>query len=251
MMAQADNWTDPIPVQTKSGRDTCAKITKMLESKTVLFGGYYETFTKTVDLIYYALAGDESEYMKLVKTLERGAVNVVTEIYALLFNAFCVEYIFDNYLGVAYESLSHNDKRMGQYFTPWNVAYAMAQMTLGDVKMQIEKAKKEQRKLTICDPTVGSGVMLLAAKRVIMEQAGLQGLDYFEFYGMDIDHLCVRMCQIHMMLTNYRYMTSRLLVVYGEMKNKMAQASISVKEKAGNLDDYFDIKLSGQKPETK
>lgn len=217
---QADDWTTPIPPQKDDGHELCIRMTRMLESKTQLFGGYYETFAKTLDLIYYALLADEQEYMKLVKELKPEAVKVAAEICGELINAFCVEYRFDNYLGRVYEALSHNDKRLGQFFTPWNVAYMMARMNLGDVKAQIEKAKQEKRKISVCDPSVGSGVMLLAAKRVVIEQAGLEGLDYFEFYGNDIDHLCVKMCKIHMMLTDYRYMTSRLLLVLGEVQER-------------------------------
>lgn len=196
---------------------------EILDKNTYAFGGYYEAFTKTIDLIYFTLTKKEEEYLSLVKTLKSQAIEAVSEVLGLLIKAFIFEYRYNDYLGIAYQWLSHSDKRMGQFFTPWNVAYMMAQMNLGDVKSQIEKAKAENRKISISDPTCGSGVMLLAAKRLIIEQGGLQGLDYFEFYGQDLDAICVKMCQIQMMLTDYRYMRDLMLVTYFEAKKELEE----------------------------
>jgi len=95
-------------------------------------------------------------------------------------------------------------------------------MQLGDIKQLIEKAKKENRRITVDEPCVGSGAMLLACKKVIMQEVGLAGLDYFEFYGTDIDTTCVKMCKIQMLLTNYRYMSSLLLLHLCQFQEKMA-----------------------------
>lgn len=52
--------------------------------------------------------------------------------------------------------------------------------------------------ITICDPCVGSGVMLLAAARQFPAWAAQAGL--VRFFGMDIDQTCVTMAQVNMML---------------------------------------------------
>jgi hypothetical protein len=52
--------------------------------------------------------------------------------------------------------------------------------------------------ITICDPCVGSGVMLLAGARQFPAWAAQAGL--VQLYGMDIDQTCVTMAQVNMML---------------------------------------------------
>jgi hypothetical protein len=52
--------------------------------------------------------------------------------------------------------------------------------------------------LTICDPCIGSGVMMLAAARQFPAWAVHAGL--VQFYGMDIDQTCVTMAQSNALL---------------------------------------------------
>ena len=94
----------------------------------------------------------------------------------------------------------------------------MAKMS-GDVESEIKLAKRRNKKIKVCDPCVGSGALLLAMKKNIIESYGLEGLDYFEFHGMDIDPICVKMCKIQMILTNYRYITVLLLGLVSEVNN--------------------------------
>lgn len=59
-------------------------------------------------------------------------------------------------------------------------------------------ASGKYKPITICDPCVGSGAMLLAAANQFpkwMIDAGL-----IQFYGMDIDEQCVRMARVNSML---------------------------------------------------
>ena len=52
--------------------------------------------------------------------------------------------------------------------------------------------------ITICDPCVGSGVMLLTATRRFPQWAFRHG--FVQLYGVDIDATCVKMCQANLML---------------------------------------------------
>ncbi len=126
-----------------------------------------------------------------------------------------------------------------QFFTPWNVALMMAQMNgISDTFLQrfkeatlkspiaqalviawsamrdgfsedelmtfvVDKLLPEViphfgDPITVCDPCVGSGVMLLAAASQVPAWANLAGL--VQYYGFDIDPLCVRMATINCML---------------------------------------------------
>jgi len=125
---------------------------------------------------------------------------------------------------------------LGQFFTPWTVAYAMALTVLGNgqaedlLRQRFEEKCQddplvlaralvllaigdedepwaqrhraallaELEPITVLDPAVGSGVMLLAAASVVprwMVDAGL-----VRFYGVDIDSTCVQMARLNVRL---------------------------------------------------
>jgi type I restriction-modification system DNA methylase subunit len=98
-------------------------------------------------------------------------------------------------IGDVYQEFGHPMTHGGQYFTPWSVAKAMAEMTLMDIETTL-KTKAEP--VTICDPCCGSGVMLLAAASCCPSWAIQCGR--VQFYGQDIDNNCVKMARINMML---------------------------------------------------
>jgi len=144
---------------------------------------------------------------------------------------------WEDILGDVYMQWGAPSNGLGQFFTPWSVASMMAHMTMGDIEQQIhERIKAAATKtivgqallmssliidtpadaqeffftrllpavlqdvepITICDPTVGSGVMLLAAAECVPTWALQLGL--VQFFGMDIDQTCVTMAKINVML---------------------------------------------------
>ena len=86
-----------------------------------------------------------------------------------------------------------NQKFADQYFTPWNIAYMMAKMTVDP-----DALEDREEPLTICDPCCGSGVMLLASAAQFPDAAVRSG--QVRFYGQDIDHRCVTMARINLRL---------------------------------------------------
>jgi type I restriction-modification system DNA methylase subunit len=174
----------------------------------------------------HALTRNEPEYIKMVGRMKKEAVNVSVQIYAMLMKALYHDFVIYDILGNVYMNVASMSKSqaLGQYFTPFPVCEMMAKMSLGDIKAQIETAKAEGKRLKVCDPAVGSGAMLLASKKVIIEEMGLRGLDYFEFYGIDIDPICVNMCKIQMILTDYKYMSNLMITTAYEMREKMKSA---------------------------
>ncbi|MFH1147591.1 MAG: N-6 DNA methylase, partial [Pseudomonadota bacterium] len=143
--------------------------------------------------------GGEERYMENVKRLGSKGATKASEIFAILLNHFTYQQQFGDVLGPVYQNLASMGARsiLGQYFTPWSVAVAMAQMTLIDLE---KREAEEKRPITVCDPCCGSGVMLLAAKAVIASRRGREALKEFAFYGQDIDPICVAMCRIQMRL---------------------------------------------------
>lgn len=144
---------------------------------------------------------------------------------------------FQDTIGTVYMNFNVSNKYTGQFFTPWNIAKFMAQMTLHDIEPLIHERMKAAINgdpvaeallmssmiltdgedaedwfynrilpaaaphfdpITVMDCCCGSGVMLLAAASEFPRWALDWGL--VRFYGMDIDNTCVKMAKINCML---------------------------------------------------
>lgn len=89
-------------------------------------------------------------------------------------------------LGEFYEK---NIARKGtqQYFTPWHVCTFMAQSAAAEAR-----SASGEKALRVLEPSCGSGRMLLAMRSVTRPSD--------EFYGVDIDHVCVQMACLNLFL---------------------------------------------------
>ena len=223
-----DEWTRPVVPQGDAMR-TSAEITKIIEKSYHYFGGWNNSFQKILDIADYVLNMKEDEYMNTVNSMERGAVMAASDVFGKLLSAFCFDYNIWDYLGCVYQEIASisKSKAFGQFFTPIPVAEAMALCILGDISDNIEKSKQEGRRITVHDPACGSGALLLAAKRAIVAQAGLDGLRYFEFSGVDVDPVCVKMCRIQMTMTDFRYMSNLLMIKCYEIQRDLNKAEES------------------------
>lgn len=120
---------------------------------------------------------------------------------------------FEDILGELFMALDINSVRSGQFFTPGPVAEMMARMQFD--KDNFLKMVEEKGEVTICDPAVGSGVMLLAFGKVIASELGREHLRYARFYGNDIDLRCVLMTRIQIRMNGMDRV--------GRMANLLAQ----------------------------
>lgn len=207
-------WDTPIKCRPSSeGHEAANQVVKLIESNYYNFGGWSNAFDTILEVILHALSRNEEEYLKIVKTLKKEALDCTVKVYSILFKALYYDFCIQDILGEVYMRIGSLSKsrHFGQFFTPFHVCGLMAEINMGDVKNLIAEAKEKGKKITVNDPCVGSGAMLIACKRVILEKVGISGLDYFEFYGTDIDGTCINICKIQMILTDYRYMASLLI----------------------------------------
>ena len=86
-------------------------------------------------------------------------------------------------LGNYYE-LHFCEKNSGQFFTPNPICEFMAQILCGDGN------EDRGKPLRVLDPTCGSGRMLISASKNLGPGN--------EYYGIDIDHTCVKMTAINL-----------------------------------------------------
>ena len=100
-----------------------------------------------------------------------------------------------DFLGELYMRLDFGDSWHGQYFTPWPIAYVMAQMTLGPEKQQLD----EKGYISVCDPACGAGCMLLAAAATYQDSSDTPTYqDDVLFVGQDLDRNVALMCYIQL-----------------------------------------------------
>ncbi len=116
-----------------------------------------------------------------------------------LFNLYlCAveELPFRDILGTLFMRLDINSVCNGEFFTPFCIAEIMARMTFD--RDEFLRLVEERDSVSVNDPAVGSGVMLLAFAKVVHDAFGRDGTDRLRLYGMDIDVRCVNMCRIQL-----------------------------------------------------
>lgn len=104
---------------------------------------------------------------------------------------------FSDLLGEIYMDLAsrYSQRSMGQYFTPKPIASLMAAMQSGPAAMPAD------RMLRVIEPSVGSGVMLLAMLEQVVERHGPRALRQLSLTGIDLDGLCCRMAAAQLLVS--------------------------------------------------
>jgi len=123
---------------------------------------------------------------------------------------------FQDILGELFMQLDLKSVRAGQFFTPWHIAEMMARMQFGPKPFQ--ETVERQGYVSVMDPAVGSGVMLLAFAKVVHDALGWDGLAKLRLYGTDIDERCILMCRIQLRM-NCLDSVGRLAALVGALRD--------------------------------
>ena len=137
----------------------------------------------------------ESLYHNIINQYTTDEQQCMVEMMSLLIQGY-IENPNQDFLGDIYMSLDFGDGWKGQFFTPWHVAEMMARGLVGNP----EKDIKEKGYVSVCDPTCGSGVMLLAFASVFNNETGCSYNDNVLFVGQDIDPTVAKMTFIQLSL---------------------------------------------------
>jgi type I restriction-modification system DNA methylase subunit len=140
------------------------------------------------------------------------------EEFSRLFDLYtsCVEAMpFQDILGQLFMRLDVNSASSGQYFSPFEIAELMARMQFD--REHFARLAEEKGVVTVCDPAVGSGVMLLAYAKIVNESLGRWYVNKLRLYGMDIDIRCVHMCSIQLRMNGLDAF-GRIAGMLGNMK---------------------------------
>ncbi len=163
--------------------------TKEFDRLAYAQGNYSQVFEDFLDFcIFYlslGLINDNGKHLE--KTYGEDGLKQMMTLFKILGDG---SGDFQDLLGTVYMEISSQYKAssMGQFFTPGNISAMMSEMMLSDMDTEKEGLK-------ICDPSCGSGIMILKAARMFGNRRHLQ-----RFTGIDLDRICCKMCIVNMAL---------------------------------------------------
>lgn len=192
----AKSHTNIVPGLPGSSAKAAQQIIKLLdESRAATYMHTFSHFTRSLAIWQAVLDQTKmAEWLDMCAGMERGIGPLNDALGILMLEA---SYNYQDILGSVYMLLSQGDKRLGQYFTPYNVSKMMAEINMSDLK----PLESGQPPIKILEPTCGSGVMLLASAETAEERCpGMMARGEILFFGVDLDPLCVAMCDLNMRL---------------------------------------------------
>lgn len=132
----------------------------------------------------------EDEYLKIVGRYTKEEAEEMAK--ALAHVVFGLEAGMCDFLGALFMALELGDSWKGQFFTPYEISRLMASMTMGD---KGQKEIEERGFLTVCDPCIGGGAMVVAAAHALID-SGINYQTCMHAVGVDIDIVAVHMAYI-------------------------------------------------------
>jgi len=188
--------------------------------KVIEFVGYgqwssFEAFSDFLEMSWAAWMGDEDAYMKAIERYKDkpDVLEAFRQAYGLVYCELAFTDGFPDILGDVYMELRISNKTAGQYFTPSSVAYMMA-------KMVGPTADEGTEPILVCEPCVGSGVLLLASMKTFWEE-GPETFWRGQWYGMDLDRKCVLMASLQTSIAEWWHRPYGL-----ELRNQLAEGVV-------------------------
>lgn len=142
----------------------------------------------------------EQEYFEIVHKYSKGEMQVFVEIFAEIVNQLEADQEQD-FLGDLYMQLDLGSHWHGQFFTPYNVCQAMAEMTFTEIS-----DVSEVKPISALDCACGGGALLIAAAhayRRSIKKTGLNPQNYLCFCAQDISRVTALMCYVQLSLLGY------------------------------------------------
>lgn len=163
----------------------------------------YQVWSDIIYLIAYSISNAvdpvhkesrEKEYLKIASEYSKAELETISKLFAIVI-ASLEKNPDQDFLGSLYMQLNLGNQHAGQFFTPYHVSKMMALINIDSAKEQL----KLQKMISVVDPCVGGGAMLIAFANACVEQ----GINYQErvlFVGQDIDHTVGLMAYIQLAL---------------------------------------------------
>ena len=142
----------------------------------------------------------EQEYIEIAHKYSKGEMQVFVEIFSEIVNQLEADQEQD-FLGDLYMQLDLGSHWHGQFFTPYNVCQAMAEMTFTEIS-----DVSEVKPISALDCACGGGALLIAAAhayRRSIKKTGLNPQNYLSFCAQDISRVTALMCYVQLSLLGY------------------------------------------------
>ncbi|EDO1895625.1 DUF1738 domain-containing protein [Salmonella enterica] len=173
-----------------------------LFNQTAPYENRWQVFSDFVHMaacsLYNAIHRDaafEADYMQRVGRYSREDANNMSRLLAEVIEG--LEFCPTDFLGQIFMNLELGNTRHGQYFTPYNVCYTMARMTLSDRLSVLTSGERDF--ITVSDPACGGGGMIVAMAQAMLEE-GFNPQKQMVAYCVDIDPVAAMMCYIQLSL---------------------------------------------------
>ncbi|MFI3254412.1 MAG: N-6 DNA methylase [Eubacteriales bacterium] len=142
----------------------------------------------------------EEMYLERVKKYTKEELLIMRSLYFETVGAY-EKNPEQDFLGEMYMQLELGNHWKGQFFTPYNLCEAMAELSAPEACQRI----KEQGYITVLDPTCGAGATLLGFANTLMKrqysgELKVNWQNHVLFIGQDIDTVVGLMCYIQMSL---------------------------------------------------
>lgn len=141
----------------------------------------------------------EKEYLQIINKYPPEEQSKLAEIFAVLVaeleHASQTDGPYD-VLGEVFHGLELHNKYHGQFFTPFHICEMMGRMTVGD---ETDKVIQEQGYISLCEPCVGAGGMVLGFANA-MQKNNLNYQTELCVTACDIDIKCVHMAYLQLSL---------------------------------------------------
>lgn len=145
----------------------------------------------------------EDRYMTVVRSYrDKDDVRAYPELLAM---AVCAVPEHGDFLGPIAAELGALNPRVGQFFTPWEVARLMAEMMLADTGAIIA----ERGFITLSEPAAGAGGMVLAAAETLRQQ-GHDPARTMLAHAAEISPLCFQMCFLQLAFAGLPALVERM-----------------------------------------
>jgi type I restriction-modification system DNA methylase subunit len=142
----------------------------------------------------------EERYLSIIKKYEpdmqKLIVEVFTSIYLLLSNQINPDIGFNDYLGELYMKSQTSNSKAGQFFTPHHVSKLCAGVGINEA--MVDEAIKQDKILTLHEPTCGAGGMVIAAVDVLYSKYHFNYSRNLLVECGDIDTRCVHMSYLQL-----------------------------------------------------
>lgn len=143
----------------------------------------------------------EKTYLNIIKKYDKDMQYLIAEIFAKIYLLLTsqIDYGFADYIGELYMKSETSSKNAGQFFTPYHLSKACAEVAIG--KEKVEGYIEQDKILTLNEPACGSGGMIIATIDTLYNKYDFNYSRNLFVECSDIDARCVYITYLQLACT--------------------------------------------------